>query len=253
MSLELKNPHSVLAAIETRSHDVFEVCVGTDSPSPAWAAVLGVAQAHAVRVTQMGRTVRRDYRDGGEKSERQTLVSAKVRERSDVSLEQLFADVASRAGGHGLWLALDNLQDTHNVGAIFRTAAFFDVQGIVLTKDRSAPMNGTVYDVAAGGVEHVPFSLVANLSRTVTIAKKSGLWVLGTSEHATEDVAQVDRGRPWLLVLGNEEKGLRRLTAEHCDAVCGITPRGKLTSLNVSVAAGILIATLSGERGASAP
>ena len=87
----------------------------------------------------------------------------------------------------------------------------------------------------------------------VTVAKESGLWILGTSEHATEDVIQVDRGRPWLLVVGNEEKGMRRLTLEHCDTVCRISPRGSVTSLNVSVATGILIATLSGERGASAP
>jgi 23S rRNA (guanosine2251-2'-O)-methyltransferase len=144
-----------------------------------------------------------------------------------------------------LWLALDNLQDPHNVGAIFRTAAFFGVQGIVLTKDRSAPLTATAYDVAAGGLEHVPFSLVPNLARAIADAKQAGVWVLGTSEHATEDVAQVDRERPWLLVVGNEEKGMRRLTAAHCDAICRITPRGAVTSLNVSVATGVLIAELT--------
>lgn len=172
-------------------------------------------------------------------------MSASVRERPDVLLEELFADAATRAKGRGLWLALDNLQDPHNVGAIFRTAAFFGVQGIVVTKDRSAPLSGVAYDVAAGGLEHVPFAIVPNLARAVAVAKESGLWVLGTSEHATEDVTQIDRGRPWLLIVGNEEKGMRRLTAEHCDSVCGILPRGEVTSLNVSVATGILIATLS--------
>ncbi len=244
MSLELKNPHAVLAAIETRPRDVFDIQVASDAPSAAWSEVLDVAQANAIRVTRGGRPSSRDRR-GGEKEGRETGMSAIVRERADVSIEQLFADAATRANGHGLWLALDNLQDPHNVGAIFRTAAFFGVQGIVITKDRSAPINGTVYDVAAGGVEHVPFSLVPNLARAVTAAKESGLWVLGTSEHATDDVTAVDRGRPWLLVVGNEEKGMRRLTQEHCDAVCRITPQGAVTSLNVSVATGILVATLS--------
>lgn len=246
MALELKNPHSVLAAIQTRPEDVFEIRVGTDAPSPAWNEVIEAAQAARVRITKLGKVARRDHRDREEKSERQTLISASVRERTDVSLEQLCADVSSRSGGRGLWLALDNLQDPHNVGAIFRTAAFFGVQGIVVTKDRSAPMNGTVYDVAAGGVEHVPFSIVPNLARAVTVAKESGLWVLGTSEHATEDVAQLDRGRPWLLIVGNEEKGMRRLTLEHCDTICRISPRGLVTSLNVSVATGIMIATITG-------
>ncbi|HLQ47311.1 MAG TPA: 23S rRNA (guanosine(2251)-2'-O)-methyltransferase RlmB, partial [Planctomycetaceae bacterium] len=217
-----------------------------ESPSPAWSEVIEAAAMHRVRVTRQGKTLRRDHRAGDEKSERQTLVAATVREHGDVTLEELCADAASRAGGHGLWLALDNLQDPHNVGAIFRTAAFFGVQGIMVTKDRSAPMNGTVYDVAAGGIEYVPFSLVPNLARAVTVAKDSGLWILGTSEHATEAVSQVDRERPWLLVVGNEEKGMRRLTLEHCDYVCRISPCGAVTSLNVSVAVGILIASING-------
>ena len=245
MALELKNPHSVLAAIQARPLDVFGVNMpSSEPPSPAWSEVLEAAAARAVRITRLGRPTRGSQRSG-EKSGRESLMSASVRDRPDVSLEELFADSATRANGHGLWLALDNLQDPHNVGAIFRSAAFFGVQGIVLTKDRSAPLNGTVYDVAAGGLEHVPFALVPNLARAMSAAKESGLWVLGTSEHATEDVTQVDRGRPWLLIVGNEEKGIRRLTAEHCDSVCRITPRGGVTSLNVSVATGILIATLS--------
>lgn len=255
MALELKNPHSVLAAIEARPRDVFDIHVATDAPSPAWAEVLDLARANAIRITRGGRPVSRDRR-GNEKEGRETGMSASVRERPDVPIEQLFADVASRASGPGLWLALDNLQDPHNVGAIFRTAAFFGVQGIVVTKDRSAPLSGVAYDVAAGGLEHVPFTLVPNLARAVAIAKESGLWVLGTSEHAADDVSQVDRERPWLLIVGNEEKGMRRLTAEHCNSVCRITPRGEVTSLNVSVATGILIASLSsgsprpaGERG----
>ena len=245
MSLELKNPHSVLAAIETRPQDVFEIRVGTDAPSPAWNEVIEAAQASRVRITRLGKTARRDHRGGDEKFERQTLVSASVRERSDVAPEQLCSNDSSQAGEPGLWLALDNLQDPHNVGAIFRTAAFFGVRGIVVTKDRSAPMNGTVYDVAAGGVEHIPFSIVPNLARAVAVAKESGLWILGTSEHATDDVTQLDRGRPWLLIVGNEEKGMRRLTQEHCDTICRISPRGAVTSLNVSVATGIMIATLA--------
>ncbi len=250
MTLELKNPHSVLAAIHARPHEVFDVHLASDTPSPAWTEVLDLAAASAVRVTRIGRSGRAAVR-GGETSGRETLMSASVRERPDVSLEELFGkktdvdEATSRASG--LWLALDNLQDTHNVGAIFRTAAFFGVRGIVVTKDRSAPMNATVYDVAAGGVEHVPFTLVPNLARAIGIAKESGLWVLGTSEHATEEISQIDRDRPWLLIVGNEESGMRRLTAEHCDTVCRIAPRGEVTSLNVSVATGIMIAALSGE------
>ncbi len=136
-------------------------------------------------------------------------------------------------------------KNPHNVGAIFRTAAFFGVRGIILTKDRSAPLTATVYDVASGGLECVPFAQPPNLSRALEQAKKSGVWVLGTSERAKQDLGEIDKGRPWLLVLGNEEKGLRRLTGEHCDELCRITPQGGISSLNVSVAAGVLMAALS--------
>src|SRR3954470_18853888 len=108
-------------------------------------------------------------------------------------------------------------------------------------------MSEPVYDVASGGVEEVPFTLQTNLQRGFEIAKEAGLWILGTSEHAKEDLAKVERDRAWLLVLGNEEKGMRRLTEESCDVLCGILPRSEgVTSLNVSVAAGIAIAALTG-------
>jgi 23S rRNA (guanosine2251-2'-O)-methyltransferase len=145
-----------------------------------------------------------------------------------------------------VWLALDCLQDPHNVGAVFRTAAFFGIRGVVLTKDRSAPMSSTVYDVASGGVEQVPFVQTPNLAAALKAAKAAGVWVLGSSEHAERDVTQIPRDRPWLLVIGNEEHGLRRLSQELCDDVCRITPRGPLGSLNASVAAGVLMATLRG-------
>ncbi len=182
---------------------------------------------------------------------------ATVKERSEVSLEMLFSDdrsdsqmalAAQKTGERTprLWFALDQIQDPHNVGAIFRSAAFFGVAGIVVTRDRSAPLNGTAYDVASGGVEAVPYANPVNLCRTLEIAKKAGLWILGASEHAETDLREVDRDRSWVVVVGNEESGLRRLTAETCDEMCRIASRGAVGSLNVSVAAGVVMAVLSG-------
>jgi 23S rRNA (guanosine2251-2'-O)-methyltransferase len=183
---------------------------------------------------------RRREREGGRAGP-----EASVKERAPVTFEALYARRGGEAGP-GLWLALDSLQDPHNVGSIFRSAAFFGVRGIVMTSDRAAPLSAVVYDVASGGVEAVPFAVETNLRRALQAAKDAGLWILGSSEHATKAIEDVPRDRPWLLVLGNEEYGLRRLTLETCDEVCQIPPKGDaVTSLNVSVAAGILIATLS--------
>ena len=115
-----------------------------------------------------------------------------------------------------------------------------------MTQEHSAPLTGTVYDVASGGVEYVPFSVHTNLIRGIEIAKKAGLWILGSSEHARDEIGGISDDRPWLLILGNEEKGMRRLTEESCDVLCRIPSRGDVTSLNVSVSAAIMISALTG-------
>lgn len=243
--LELRNPHSVLAAIKHRPQDVREIRVPAGRPQGAWADVADAARSQKISVVaqQLDPSARRGKKHQG-KSERIGIATAVVADHPGVADSGRMFKAADR-DGVGLWLALDCLQDPHNVGAIFRTAAFFGVQGVLLTKDRSAPMTPTVYDVAAGGVESVPFCLVPNLARSLETAKKAGLWLLGTSEHESTSYVDIQPDRQWLLVIGNEEKGLRRLTLDTCDVVCGIPPQGDVTSLNASVAAAIMISRLS--------
>lgn len=252
--LTLRNPHSVLAALASRPDAVAEVRVPEGKGHGAWERV-------ATEARRLGRPVRalpsaeaRDPRDRRDRRDRgrpqggtggggRTGAEAYVDDREAVSLDELFA---GRPSG-GLWLALDQVQDPHNVGAIFRTAAFFGVRGIVMTDVRAASLTSVVYDVASGGVEAVPFAVETNLRRALQAAKRAGVWILGTSEHAKRDVSEVPVDRPWLLVVGNEESGLRRLTLETCDEICRVSPRGDaVTSLNVSVATGILIGALAG-------
>jgi len=240
MSLVLKNPNSVLAALTHRPADVFELRLAPGTPSPKWSAAADLARSHGIPIrTNLAQTERRGPAD--RKSERVGSSVALVRECPDSLVDALFADEDSAPG---LWLALEQLQDPHNVGAIFRTAAFFGVRGIVLTRDRSAPLSATVYDVASGGLECVPFAVVPSLSRALTLARDAGITILGTSEHATQSLDDAAATPRTLLLLGNEEHGLRRVTSESCDALVRLVPRGPVESLNVSVAAGISMATL---------
>ncbi len=242
MTLQLQNPHSVLAALERRPGDVVDIAVPTGKPHGAWADVVEAASRHRIPIRQ--RAPQRG-REGGRRhaqTERSSAAVASVKPFGGVGLAGV---LPRQPPERGLWLALDRLTDPHNVGAIFRSAAFFGVQGVILSRDRSAPLNATVFDIACGGLEHVPFAVEANLARTLDQAKDAGLWILGTSEHAPQDVSEVDCERPWLMVVGNEEKGLRRLTLDKCDELCRLTPRGRVTSLNVSVATGVLIAALA--------
>lgn len=241
-ALALRNPHSVLEAIRRRPADVVEVRLTTRAPQDAWQQASEAASIAGIPVRVMPPQQTSPRRSSDDKEGRSSGTQALVRERPAEALRELFTDARTRPG---IWLALDQVQDPHNLGAIFRSAAFFGIRGIVLTKHKSAPMTATVYDVASGGVEHVPFAIETNLRQSIERAKEEGLWVLGTSEHAERSVWDVARDRSWLVVLGNEESGLRRLTTEHCDEHCGIPASGGIGSLNVSVAAGVLMSALT--------
>jgi 23S rRNA (guanosine2251-2'-O)-methyltransferase len=248
--LRVRNPHSVLAALETRPEDVTEIVLpASHGMAEGWEQVASLAKSKRIRLTSGGGSRPAERGPGrGQRDEslgRTSLAEGVIKEREGISTEELFDGAREKASGKGLWLAFDCLQDPHNVGAIFRTAAFFGVQGIVMTQERSAPLTATVYDVACGGMEQVPFSIQPNLQRAFETAKEAGLWILGSSEHARDTLNSIQRDRPWLLVIGNEEKGMRRLTEESCDVLCRIPAQGKVTSLNASVASSILIHALT--------
>ena len=250
MSIILKNPHSILAAIQARPKDVQEIVLPAGRQNEYWEQVRALAAEKGVRIGTSGQ---KSTSFGKKKREpvvehdahRTSAAHAVIADRRPVDVGNLFSQSKDHPNGGALWLALDCVQDPHNVGAIFRAAAFFGVKGIIVTEDRAAPLSGVVYDVASGGMEEVPFAMETNLVRVLEKAKDSGVWVLGTSENADQDLISAKNDRPWLLVLGNEEKGLRRLVSEKCDVLYKITPRGKVGSLNVSVAAGIAISHLT--------
>jgi len=256
----IKNPHSILAALKSRPKEVLELVLPHSSHDGVWDAIEGLARKHSVRVSESfsehsegRRDFRRDPRGGPKQNPKQnhkqkqfvgreSSHGAKIRPKTMTPIERMLDGIDQDT--RGVWLALDCLQDPQNLGAIFRAASFFGIRGIIMTTERSAPMTSTVYDISAGGVEAVPYVGVANLQRAFEKAKDAGLWILGTSEHAKSPIQDVEKDRPWLVIVGNEEKGMRRLTEEACDVVCTVPNRNGdqgVTSLNVSVATGILL------------
>jgi 23S rRNA (guanosine2251-2'-O)-methyltransferase len=237
-SLRLRNPHSVLAILDKRPQDVYEVQCPEQDLSDGWREVRRIAEDLGIPI-QAGSEG--SAKRGRGKERRHAGAEAVVKPREPVDLDTMI----STDEENGLWIGLDTVQDPHNVGSIFRSAAFFGVNGLITTQDRNAPISYTVYDVASGGVEYVPFTVETNLSRTIDRIKASGIWVLGTSEHSEKSLADIKRDRPWFVILGNEEDGLRRLTADKCDELVSIPRAGDVGSLNVSVAAGIALSHLS--------
>lgn len=138
-------------------------------------------------------------------------------------------------------LVLDCVQDPHNLGAILRTADGAGVHAVVAPKDKQVAITETVRRVSVGGADRVPFVQVTNLARTMAELKSWGLWLVGTSDRASQSLYEIDLRGPLALVLGAEEKGMRRLTEEACDFLVRIPMRGEVECLNVSVATGVCL------------
>lgn len=243
--LELRNPHSVLATLQVRPRAVRSVRVNARHTGTAWDDVVAAAQQQAISVL-----VGAAERPTGRKrdTERSSGAgSAQIEPPSPVPLNNLWKS-RHESSDFGIWLALDQIQDPQNLGAIFRLAGFFGVRGIIMTKDKSAPVNATVCDVATGGVEYVPFAIVPNLTQALQQAQKSELWVLGTCERAPSSIHQVQIDRNWILVLGNEGDGMRRLTRETCDQLASLPARGPVPSLNVAAATAACLTALTAKQ-----
>jgi 23S rRNA (guanosine2251-2'-O)-methyltransferase len=159
-------------------------------------------------------------------------------------------DLKSLAGARVV-LALDQLSDPRNLGAILRGAAFFGVDAVLLLKNRAAPITPAVTRIAVGGAEFVKIFEVTNLARSLDLLKKLGFWVFGLDERGEKSLVEADFGEKAVLVIGAEGEGLRQRTAEFCDELVKI-PGGRagVESLNAAVAATIALAEVF--RGGSA-
>jgi 23S rRNA (guanosine2251-2'-O)-methyltransferase len=148
-----------------------------------------------------------------------------------------------------LLLALDGVQDPHNLGACLRTADACGALAVIVPRDRAAQLTATVRKVAVGAAETTPVAAVTNLVRTLKLLKEAGLWVVGADAAASSAAHEVDLKGAVVLVLGAEGTGLRHLTRQHCDFMVRLPQLGAVESLNVSVAAGMLLYEALRQRG----
>lgn len=160
--------------------------------------------------------------------------------RGQTGEQDLEAFVAGLGEG-ALLLVLDGVQDPHNLGACLRSADAAGAQAVIVPRRRAAGLGATVRKVAAGAAEHVPLYAVPNLARALRFLAEQGVSIIGTDGASETGLFSADLTGPVALVLGSEEKGLRRLTREHCDQLVSLPMAGAVESLNVSVAAGICL------------
>ncbi|GAB4141409.1 MAG: 23S rRNA (guanosine(2251)-2'-O)-methyltransferase RlmB [Ignavibacteriales bacterium] len=140
-----------------------------------------------------------------------------------------------------LILILEHIQDTHNLGAILRTAEAAKVDGVLITRHETAPINEVVAKTSAGAVSHLKIAQISSLANIAKTLKEKGFWLIGTSLKANKNYFDESYNVPIALILGNEEKGLRHNTEGFCDSLIKIPMLGRIQSLNVSVSAGIFL------------
>ncbi|MBE0446531.1 MAG: 23S rRNA (guanosine(2251)-2'-O)-methyltransferase RlmB [Actinobacteria bacterium] len=144
-------------------------------------------------------------------------------------------------GKNPVLLLLDGITDPQNFGALVRTADAAGIDGIIVTKRRSAPITAAVHKASAGATAYMKIVQVSNLSYAIDALKEMGFWVVGTSEKADRVYFKVDFRQPTAIVLGSEGAGISRLVAEKCDYLAAIPMKGQVSSLNVSVAGALLM------------
>ncbi|HKF52851.1 MAG TPA: 23S rRNA (guanosine(2251)-2'-O)-methyltransferase RlmB [Candidatus Acidoferrales bacterium] len=178
-------------------------------------------------------------------SEHHQGVVAFAASRTAVEIEDLLAD----AGAKALLVLLDGVEDPHNLGAIVRTALAAGATGIVIPERRSAGLTDTVARVSAGALAHLPVARVKNLARALEQLKEANFWVIGLDEHAEKNYTVVDYKGRVAIVMGSEGTGLHELVRKRCDFLVSIPTSGPVGSLNVSVAAGIVLFEVVRQRG----
>ena len=146
-----------------------------------------------------------------------------------------------RSARNALLIVLDNIQDPRNLGAILRTAEAVNADAVIIPKNRAVGITAAVHKASAGASIYVPIVKVTNIAHTIDTLKNRGIWVAGAAEEASCSYTDADFRVPLCLVLGSEGKGLRRLVKQKCDYLVHLPMLGKIDSLNVSVATGVLL------------
>jgi len=227
--------HAVLSRLRQHPESVQEICVDKSRADARMQDLLAVAGQKGMRVMLMERA----RLDGLAGNSRHQGVLARV---ADIPMPYRdIHDVLENLSEPALLLVLDGVEDPHNLGACLRVADAMGAHAVIAPKDRAAGLNATVRKVACGAAESVPFLSVTNLARTLRELKDAGVWLVGAVAEAEHDLFSAKLAGPLALVLGAEGTGLRRLTAETCDALVRIPMLGTVESLNVSVASGICL------------
>ncbi len=228
--------HAVLAALTNNPDQVEEIWISESREDKRIGEVVAAARTARIKIHKSPKAALDRLANGM----RHQGVIARMREmamRAEPQLESFLENLPALP----LLLVLDGVQDPHNLGACLRSADAAGAHGVIVPREHTAPLSAVARRAASGAAESIPVFQVVNLARCLRQLKDAGLWLVGATHDADIDIYHADLKGPTALVLGGEGKGLRRLTREHCDVLARIPMAGSVSSLNVSVAAGICL------------
>jgi 23S rRNA (guanosine2251-2'-O)-methyltransferase len=238
--------HAVRRALANRPLDVIGLFIEPGRADPGLSGVVEEAHRHGIPIQSTGRDALDRLAEGG-------IHQGVVLKRRALPVldERGLPTLLAEANGTPLLLVLDGVQDPRNLGACLRIAEAAGVTAVVVPKDRAAGLSGAAYKVASGAAESVPVVTVTNVARTLVLLGEAGVARIGTAADAEPSLYEVPMIGPSALVLGGEERGIRRLVRENCDLVARIPMAAPAESLNVSTAAAICLFEAVRQRGVS--
>lgn len=233
--------HAVQALLKSSPQQVQELLLLRGRKDQRLQKILKQAEQNAIPVRFADRRALDEL--AGDESNHQGAVAVcagATEVRDERYLQELLQQLQAR-GEAPFLLILDGVTDPHNLGACLRSAEAAGVHAVIAPKDKSAGLTPTARKVACGAAEVIPFITVTNLARSMQQLQQAGIWLYGAAGEAEQNIYQTSLTGPIALVMGAEGAGLRRLTREHCDHLLKIPMAGEVSSLNVSVAAGVLL------------
>jgi 23S rRNA (guanosine2251-2'-O)-methyltransferase len=228
--------HSVESALSNMPGQVWVIRIAEECHNPRVRKLVSLARELGVAVVTEPRALLERRSEG---QRHQDIIAEFAAE--NLLTEKDLDRVLEAIDGPALLLVLDGVQDPHNLGACLRTAEAAGVHAVILPRDRSAGLTPVARRAASGAAEVLPILIVTNLARILRQLKEKGVWLLGTSDQTEQSLYEAGLSGPMALVMGNEEKGMRRLTSELCDFLVRIPMQGSVGSLNVSVATGVCL------------
>lgn len=227
-----RNP--VLEALRSE-REINKILIAEGSQKGQMQQIIGLAKERQVLLQIVPRKKIDQMADGNHQG-----VIAQVAAYAYAELDDLFARAEERNEAP-FFLLLDEIEDPHNLGSIMRTADAAGVHGIIIPKRRAVGLTATVAKLSTGAIEYIPVARVTNMARAIEDIKERGVWIVGTDAKGSDDYRSMDGGMPIGLVIGSEGKGMGRLIKDKCDFLIRLPMAGKVTSLNASVAAGLLM------------